>query len=55
MGDDENSALPPGVIQLDESFFESPPSYADRPWWHKPTEGERITDGFEILVAQADD
>jgi len=55
MGDDENSALPPDVVPYDESLIDPPHTYADRPWWHKPTEGERITDGFEILVGQADE
>lgn len=40
---------------LDDSLVDPPHSYADRPWWHRPTEGERITDGFEILMEKADD
>lgn len=33
----------------DDSLIDPPHGYADYPWWHRPTEGERIIDGFEMM------
>lgn len=39
---------------LDDSLIDPPYQYADTPWWHRPTEGERITDGF-TMIGNADE